>query len=820
LKLQKRFLISEIRAGARQLALYLLCVWCAVTAVATVGGWRESVDRAMAADARENAGGDIVAFSTVEFSKALLEALEPFHGVRTIEMFTVAVAGDRTLFCKLKAVEPGYPLYGKVPLASGGDLLQALEGGLVVEQKVLDRLSLHVGDRLKVGLLTLPVVDVALSEPDRPLGIFGVSPRIFVSSKTLPGLGLTRKGSYAERRVHILLPDREKARQIADELREKAVPDQERVETWQRPPVNMRNFVDNFFTFLDMIAVFAVALGGLGMQATLTAWLRERRSTLAVVRTLGASQSFIFRHYAAIAALVTAPGIALGLATAVLALRLSGAWLVTLLPVRAVPHLPLEAAGQAVILGVLISVGFTLLPLWRLRDIRPAMVLRNEDVPLTRRRSVGLSLALLGTTFALLLALLHNLWRAVQFSLGLALLFALVAGLTSLALRGLGRLRPRSLALRLGLRGIQAPGAATRAVVTILGASLAVLFCVGLIELALDGAWVQSLPVDAPNLIFFDIQPAQAKGFRASLGLPARLYPSLRARIQDVDGKPLPRLEAREYWEHDARREFVCTSRNAVDEDEEIAEGGALFAKEGGNAQVSVSDKVAKMAELKIGSKVTFTIQGVPVEATVSSIRHAHKAQFRPFYDFVFVPELVSEAPQTIYATARVPEALVGEVQTRLARAFPSITSMDVSLTIRLVAVKVTQMVGLIRFFMLAGALAGTVILISASLSTRLSRMRESAYFKVLGATRAFVSRVLLWENALLGLLSSTLGLALGCLAAWGICRWQLEVDFPIVPGTWAAMLAAPTLLVTLLGWGVSRSVIQARPAPFLREDA
>ena len=98
--------------------------------------------------------------------------------------------------------------------------------------------------------------------------------------------------------------------------------------------------------------------------------------------------------------------------------------------------------------------------------------------------------------------------------------------------------------------------------------------------------------------------------------------------------------------------------------------------------------------------------------------------------------------------------------------------------------------------------------------------MRESAYYKVLGATRGFVARVLLWENALLGLLSSAIGLGLGCLAAWGICRWQLEVDFPVVPFTWCAMLAVPTLLVAMLGWGVSREVIQARPAPFLREDA
>ena len=97
--------------------------------------------------------------------------------------------------------------------------------------------------------------------------------------------------------------------------------------------------------------------------------------------------------------------------------------------------------------------------------------------------------------------------------------------------------------------------------------------------------------------------------------------------------------------------------------------------------------------------------------------------------------------------------------------------------------------------------------------------MRESAYYKVLGANRGFLARTLLWENALMGLQASFQAVALANLACWSLCRWELEVDFPRLWGTWAAMVAVPTLVVTLLGWWVSRPVIEARPAPFLRED-
>ena len=815
------FLRSEARAGGRQLLLYLICVVCAVMAVACVGGWRATVDIALAADARSNAGGDVVAFATVAFSPALQEALAPYHGVATAEMFTVALgSGGKALFCKLKAVEPGYPLYGNVPLASGRDLQQALLEGWVVEQRVLERLGLKVGDSLKIGERTLPIVDVSLSEPDRPLGMFGVSPRIFVAYRDLDSLALLRRGSYAEYRVHIRLADPDQAAEVATGLRQTAIPDQERVETWQRPPVSMRRFVDNFFTFLDLMAAFAVVLGGLGMQGTLTAWLRQRSSAIAVVRTLGARADFVVRHYAVVVALVTLPGIVLGLCGAALALWLSGDWLASLLPVRAVPHLTLASTANSLLLSGLVSVGFTLQPLARLRAVRPATLLRREDAPSSRKAFLLLSLALLATTFGLLWVTLHNWRRAGQFSLGLAALLLVIWGLADLALRLARSWRPRNLALRVGLRGLLGPASAARPIATILAAALTVLFTVVLVERALDAAWIEALPPDAPNLVFFDIQPDQAREFLQVLGLKVRLYPSLRARIRDVDGQPLPRQAPREYWDHDARREFRCSAREDLEPDEILSQGAALFSAQDGPAQVSASDKVAELAHLRLGSRITFTIQGVPLEARVSSIRHEVHSHFRPSFDFIFSPSLIADAPQTIYAAARVEEAQVGAIQTRVAQALPSVTSMDVSETIRLVAVRLTRMVGLIRFFLVGGGLAGLVILVSAALATRLARMRESAYYKVLGATRGFVSRTLLWENTLLGLLCSSLALTLAVLVSWGLCRWELDIEFSCLWGTWAAMLLVPTVLIAIIGWGVSRSVIEARPAPFLREDA
>ncbi|MCA9779969.1 MAG: ABC transporter permease, partial [Candidatus Eremiobacteraeota bacterium] len=261
-----RFFWREARAGAYQLGLFLICVFLASVALSVVSGWRHSVDNAMAEETKKGAGGDVVAFSTEPFSKDLEKAAGQFEHIRTTEMFTVSLApkNDRTLFSKLKAVEAGYPYFGEVPLLSGRDIHEALKDGLVVEERVLERLGLEVQDQLKIGNHVFTISDVALSEPDRPMGMWGVSPRIFISFEGLEATGLLRPDSYLERRIHIKLPDSSQASAVAEQLRQVAVPDQERVETWERPPVNMERYVENFFTFLDMMAVLAVALGGLG----------------------------------------------------------------------------------------------------------------------------------------------------------------------------------------------------------------------------------------------------------------------------------------------------------------------------------------------------------------------------------------------------------------------------------------------------------------------------------------------------------------------------------------------------------------------------
>lgn len=650
------------------------------------------------------------------------------------------------------------------------------------------------------------------------MGMWGVSPRIFIASDQLDSTGLLRPDSYLERRIHIKLKDPSQASEVAETLSKVAIPDQERVETWERPPVNMRRFVDNFFVFLDMMSVLAVALGGLGMQSTLGAWLRGRGDTIAITRTLGAKTGFVLRHYTAIVLSSASIGYGLGLAGAGSLLIVSGDYLSQMLPVQVSPRLSLGASLESALLCLLVTLAFAAWPLYEISQVRPAAVLRSETFVAPRRTRILFSLGLMLCLFGLLWFLVADLKKAAWLSGSLFAVSAVTALCSQLLVTYLKARKPKMLALRTALGSWRAPEARTELVVFILSTCLAVLYTAVFCEQALRKSWIEAMPPESPNLIFFDIQPGQVEAFKKAVGAPMQVYVSLNVRVQEINGKPIDRSQKRGYWSNDGRGKLDALPTLELPANDRLVQGSTLY--QGSKPdQVSIRRDLARALKVSVGDRLTLGIQGVPLSATISSIRSSTREGFKPSFELLFPPDLVEGAPSHVFATLRLGEDQVGPLQTRIAKAYPAVVSMDLSLTIKLIAERLRQMVGLVQVFLWSGLMSGVLILISATWSARQRRARESAYYKVMGASTGFLNRVLWLESLMLGFTASGLGMALAVVTSWALCTWQLDVPFPAMGAKLAWMFLLPTLAITGLGWWVSRKVVATRPAPYLREE-
>jgi putative ABC transport system permease protein len=827
-----RFVNREILHSKSQAAVFVLCVILSLVSIVAINSLRRDVRQSIVSDARGLHGGDIILHSHYELSQPLRQELrllteeEDIQSVRTWEFYSVArrVDGQDSLFANIKAVEKGYPLYGVVELKSDLDFSAALQPGkAIVEPSVLERLNLAIGERLHIGESSFEIIDVISRESLRPVEFFNIGPRIFVPAADLEKMNLVRKSSRVQYETLLKIDDPGKIDKIADRIKGKTVSGQERVATYATAGSSIKRFFDNLLFFLSLISVFTLLLAGIGMQSSLAALLRQKEKSLAILRSLGATGSFLLRHYLLIVLILSGIGCILGVLSGLLLEKSFSDLFAGLLPDKIVLGGTFLDILEGVGLGIVVVSFFTFLPLSRVTNVKPAAVFRKDiDNGLRTRKSyvlTGCGIILL----ALLIAWqLEDVRTGLYFIGGVFLLIAIISVLIGTMLLLLARIRIASLPLRQAVRSLLRPGNATRSIVVTLASALSVLLTIYLVEDNLHGTYISSYPAEAPNLFSLDIQKNQQQDFLNFVGKEVELFPIVRARLVAINGEKVKRQEERKRGDN-LTREFNLTYREKLLDDEIIIKGNSLFGKEPaekGLVPVSLLDTVAEMGDMKIGDLLEFNIQGVPMSAEVSSIRSRTKSMLYPFFYFVFPEKDLKAAPQTFFAALKVKKDKISALENAIVNRFPNVSTINISETAEELGKIMQKLSAIINFFASFAILAGALILVSSVLATRMARMKEAVYYKVLGADSRFVLKVFFLENFLLALLSGGCAILVAQAGSWGLCHFLLNIDYD---PNWLAnflMLGLTVCLVVSLGLLSSLSILRQKPVRFLREQA
>ena len=304
MNLAYRFAARELRSGVAGFRIFLACLALGVAAIAAAGSTAQAFREGLGAQAREILGGDLRAgidqrrFTPKE--RALLEAQGKVSYAAALRAMAQTPSGERRLV-QLRGVDAAYPLAGTVQISGAQSLKAALTprdgvAGAVVEQALLDRLHLKIGDRFLAGNLPLAVRGVIVSEPDRMSRGFALGPRVLTRLEDVERGGFLVPGYLFDEVARIAISPGADPKLRESQL-EAAMADDVRVTERSNAAGGFRRLIDQLEYFLGFIGLASLVAGGLGVSGAVSAYLEARKPSIAVLKALGAEGPLIRDMY-------------------------------------------------------------------------------------------------------------------------------------------------------------------------------------------------------------------------------------------------------------------------------------------------------------------------------------------------------------------------------------------------------------------------------------------------------------------------------------------------------------------------------------------
>ena len=826
----------ELRGGLRGFRIFLLCLALGVMAIAAIGTVRSAITAGLDREGAALLGGDAemryaYRYATPE-ERAWMEtnARQVSETTDFRSMVTIGEGADAERgLTQVQGVDAAYPLIGEVSLEPVMPLAEAFAGdgihpGAVIERVLADRLGLASGDTFRLGTQTFVLSAILERYPDSGAGSFGLGPRTLVLNEDLAASGLLSEGSLFETNYRLDFADGADLTAL-EEAAQTAFPASGlRWQDAREGAGGITRFVDRLGSFLVLIGLSGLAVGGVGISAAVRAYLSGKSSVIATLKTLGATRATIFQTYALQIGALTVLGIAIGLVLGAFIPMLLAPWIEDQLPVPAefrIYPLPLI---EAAIYGVLATAIFTLWPLARAQDIRAATLFRDAfdgGRRLPRWPYIAIMLVLLGALVGAAI-FFTGTWQLSLATAGGIAGALLLLSFAALFMRWLARrakpLTRGRIGARLALASIGARGGETTSVILSLGLGLSVLAGIGQIDGNIQRAITEELPDVAPSYFFLDIQPDQIDGYAARLNGDAEVSrfdaaPMLRGVISQINGKPAS--EVTDHWV--IRGDRGVTYSAEVPENTVITEGAWWAADHTGPPEISFSDEEAREMGLSLGDSLTVNILGRDITGVVTSFRQVDFSTGGMGFVMSMSPNALAGAPHTWISTVYASEEAEAPILRDLANAYPNITAIRVRDAIDQVRVLIDGIGTATRYGALATLVTGVLVLIGAAAAGERARTYEAAVLKTLGASRARILFSFALRSALAGAVAGIVALVAGIAGSWAVTVFVMESDFAVIWSNAILIILGGAAATLLAGLAFAWRPLAAKPAQVLR---
>jgi putative ABC transport system permease protein len=831
--------LRDSRKNRSRLFLFISAIIFGIAALVAIYSFRYNLQNDINSQAATLVGADLVISGNKPADLNIKPLLDSLGDKRSEERSFASMIyfpkSQGTRLVQVRALQGGFPYYGALettPLQAGS----AFKNGktALVDKTLMLQFNVKVNDSIKVGDVTFLIAGTLNKAPGQTGVSSSVAPIVYIPMQYLPQTGLSKKGSritYSFYYKYNKPVNMEKLVKTIDPRLDKADMNYETIES--RKENTGRSFGD-LTRFLSLVGFIALLLGCVGVASAIHIYIREKIASIAIMRCLGVKASEAFIIY-----LIQIVGI--GIIGSVIG-ALLGTSIQHILPMVMKDFLPLTistdiswlAIGQGVLLGVIISILFALLPLISIRNISPLNTLRisYEEVNIVRDPLRWLVYVLILVFIITFTFLQLDSWLAsIFFTIGISIAFLILAFTAWLLMRLMKLVIQSSWGylFRQGFANLYRPNNQTIILIVSIGLSTAFICTLFFIQSILINQVTLSSSGNQSNMILFDIQTSQEKAIAQltkQQGLPViQQVPIVTIHLEKVNGKTAADVKKDSTLKvpaHAYSYEYRVTYRDTLSATEKIIKGDWVGKAEAGKEiPVSIEDNFSKRNHIVVGDHLVFNVQGLSMPAVVSSVRQVNWNKIQTNFQIVFPKGVLEDAPQFRVLLTHVPSAKASaKFQQAIVRAFPNVSIIDLGLVLNVIDDLLDKISYIIRFMSAFSIITGIVVLIASVRISKYQRIQESVLLRTLGASRKQIFVITALEYLFLGTLSALTGIVIAITGSWLLAKYSFEIPFVInwIPA--AILFFVISILTVVIGLLNSTGVLNKPPLEILRTSA
>jgi len=823
------------KASLSRLFLFMASIILGIAAVVAIQLFSTNLKDNIQKQSKFLMGADFIIDSRKKPSEKVQKIIDSL-GADASEVNFVSMAAfpknEGTKLVKVRAMKGAFPFYGKLStLPENASASYQELGGALVDATLLLQYNIKPGDSIKLGKVTFPIIGALKSIPGSTAISSSVASTVLIPFRYLDKTALLQLGSRTEYQYFFKAPemDLELLDKKIDPILDNENAD---LDTHTNTSRNLGRRYDNVGRFLNLVAFIALLLGCIGIASSVHIYIKEKLKNVAVLKCLGASRKQSFYIYLIQIVSIGAIG---GIVGAAIGTSLQYAFpyiLKEFLPFSVEISITWPPIVMGITLGIFMSVLFALLPLLGTWYVSPLEVLRgqedNQQKPKAAKLIVGLTI--LFFIFLFSFWMLKSVINGLVFTIGIFITFAIVAGISSLFIKLIKKFFPTSWGFtsRQSLLNLFRPNNQTMVLILAIGLGTFLISTLYFTkDILLSKTTLDNKKTDA-NIILMDVQSSQeqalvdnfkTQGIEIIDNIPIitmRMH-SLKGKLaNDIRKDTTVRMRR---WM--LNREFRVTYRDKLAETEDLVAGEFIGNTNGEQpVPISISESIARDANLSIGDKVTFNIQGVLMDTKVSSIRKVDWGSMQVNFLILFPKGVLENAPQFNVITSYVPtEESSAALQRYLVKNFPNITILDLRQVFTIVEDILNKVSWIINFMAFFSIITGFIVLIGSVRNSKYQRIKESVLLRTLGAKSKQILHITALEYIYLGVLGSLTGILLSLVGSQFLATLLFKEPFTPSGIPFLVFLPSITILVVVIGLSNIKTVLQSPPLEVLRKE-